>query len=168
MQEQKLQRCLDHVRQLTRSRKWKHKEGRGTSNSYWSRTHGPRGLLTTHPGGIHGNGWSPGGGSSVRQGAGTASPGSPDLETAVAAVQRGERERQIDIRGFLVEGKYRRRGHREGPQGSQEGAWRGLGWGRARDPSGVPVVAPLPSFCVSGGFWGADFLYNFSGIFGAL
>ena len=32
------------------------------------------------------------GGSSFRQGVGAASPGSPDLETAVAAVQRGERE----------------------------------------------------------------------------
>src|SRR4051812_9689313 len=64
--------------------------------------------------------------------------------------------------------KYRRRGHREGPQGTQDGTRRGLGWGRARDPSGVPVVA-LPSFLgVSGGFWDADFLYNFSGIFGAL
>src|SRR3954462_14454056 len=64
--------------------------------------------------------------------------------------------------------KYRPKGHREGPQGSQEGAWRALGWGRARDPPGVPVVA-LPSFLgVSGGFRDADFLYNFSGIFGAL
>src|SRR3954468_18245132 len=44
--DRKLQRCLDHVRQLTRSRKWKHKKGRSTSHSYWSRTHGPRG--TTH------------------------------------------------------------------------------------------------------------------------
>ena len=49
-------------------------------------------LLTAHPGGVHGDGWSPGGGSSFRQGAGAASPGSPDLETAAAAVQRGERE----------------------------------------------------------------------------
>src|SRR3954467_5335850 len=60
------------------------------------------------------------------------------------------------------------RGHREGPQGSQEGARRGLGWGHARDPSGVPVVS-LPSFLGDfGGFRDADFLYNFSGIFGAL
>src|SRR3954462_8913778 len=29
-----------------RSRKWKHKEGRRTSHSYWSWTHGPR--WTTH------------------------------------------------------------------------------------------------------------------------
>src|SRR4051812_38014106 len=55
-----------------------------------------------------------------------------------------------------------------GPQGSQEGAWRGLGWGRARDPSEVHVVA-LPSFLGDfESFRVADFLYNFSGIFGAL
>ena len=34
------------MRHLTRSRKWKHKEGRRTSHSYWSWTHGPSG--TTH------------------------------------------------------------------------------------------------------------------------
>ena len=62
-----------------------------------------RGLLTAHPGGVHGYGWSIGGGSSFRQGAGAASPGSPDLETA-AAIQRGVRESQIDIRGFHPEG----------------------------------------------------------------
>src|ERR1041385_8798587 len=59
-------------------------------------------------------------------------------------------------------------GHREGPQGSEEAPWRSLGWGRARDPSGVPVVAPLPSFGVSGSFRVADFLSDFSGFFGAL
>src|ERR1041385_2314780 len=53
------------------------------------------GLLTAHPGGVHGDGWSPGGGSSFRQGAGAASPGSPDLETAAAAVQRGGRDEDI-------------------------------------------------------------------------
>ena len=62
------------------------------------------GLLTAHPGGVHGYGWSPGGGSSFRQGAGAASPGSPDLETAAAVIQRGVRESQIDIRGFHPEG----------------------------------------------------------------
>ena len=62
------------------------------------------GLLTTHLGGVHGDGWSPGGGSSFRQGAGAASPGSPDLETAVAAVQRLVRGKEINIRGFHPEG----------------------------------------------------------------
>ena len=63
------------------------------------------GLLMTHPGGIPGDGGAPGGDSSFRQGAGAASPGSPDLEmAAAAAVQRGDREKDFDIRGFLREG----------------------------------------------------------------
>src|ERR1043165_9040369 len=75
----------------------------------------------------------------------------------------------FDIRDFLLGGHNRgQRGHREGPPGNQEGAWRGLGLGCAMDPSRVLVVA-LPSFLgVSGGFRDAYFLYNFSGIFGAL
>src|SRR3954468_2875819 len=94
-------------------------------------------LLTTHTGGIHGYGWSPRGGSSFRQGSGAASPGSPDLETAAAAVQRS-------ILGVSTpRAKYRRRGCRGDPPGSQEDSWRDLGWGRARDPPGLLVVAPL-------------------------
>ena len=85
-----------------RSRKWKHKEGRDSSHSYWSRTNGPRGSTQVHSGGVHDYGWSPGGGSSFQQGAEAASPGSPDLE--MAAVQRGVHEYEIDIRGFLVGG----------------------------------------------------------------
>ena len=77
------------MRHLTRSRKWKHKEGRGTSHSYWSRTHGPRG--TTH-GTSRRRPWLwmvYRRGSSFRQGAGAASPDSPNLETA-ARWYRGE------------------------------------------------------------------------------
>ena len=69
--------------------------------------HGPMvqgGLLMAHPGGVHGYGWSPKGGSSFRQGAGEASPSSPNLETAAAAVQRGDGKRDNSIRGFLREG----------------------------------------------------------------
>ena len=43
------------------------------------------GLLTAHPGSVHGDGEAPGGEFSLRQGARTASPGSPDLETTAAA-----------------------------------------------------------------------------------
>ena len=50
-------------------------------------------LLTTHPGGVHGDGGAPGGDYSVRQGAETASPGSPDLETTAEAEQRGDWEK---------------------------------------------------------------------------
>ena len=62
------------------------------------------GLLTTHPGSVHGDGEAPGGESSLRQGAGTASPGSPDLETAATVVQRGDLEKDFCLRGFLNEG----------------------------------------------------------------
>src|ERR1041384_3019070 len=85
----KLHRCLDHVGQLTRSRKWSTKRG---GEHPIATSHGPMvqaGLLTAHPGGVHGDEGAPGGGSSFRQGAGAASPGSPDLETAGAALPRG-------------------------------------------------------------------------------
>src|SRR4051812_49309042 len=68
-------------------------------------------------------------------------------------------------KGFWTRGKYRRKGGREDPQGSQEAPWRSTGWGRARHPPGCVVVAPLPSFGDSGRFRHADFLYNFSGFF---
>ena len=58
-------------------------------------------LLTTHPGDVHGDGGDPGGDSSLRQGAGIASPGSPDLETA-AAEQRGDWKKGFWFGGFLV------------------------------------------------------------------
>ena len=61
------------------------------------------GLLTAHTEGVHGYGWSPGGGISFRQGAGAASLGSPDLEMAVAE-QRGFCEKGFRIRGFYPEG----------------------------------------------------------------
>ena len=92
------------MRQLTRTRKWKHKGG---EINHIATDHGPMvqgGLLTTHTGGVHGYGWSPGGSVSFRQGAGAASPGSPDLETAAAVEQRGSREKGIRIRGFYPEG----------------------------------------------------------------
>src|SRR4051812_36165087 len=57
---------------------------------------------------------------------------------------------EIGKKGFVLgvssaRGKYRRRGHQGDPPLSQEAPCRGLGWGRARDPSGLLVVAPLPS-----------------------
>ena len=62
------------------------------------------GLLTAHLGGVHGDGGAPRGGSSFRQVARAASLGSPDLETPAAAVHRGDREKDFDIRGFLQGG----------------------------------------------------------------
>ena len=54
-------------------------------------------------------------------------------------------------------GKYRRRGRREEPRGSQEAPWPGPGWGRARHPPGSLVVALLPPFGSSGRFRHTDF-----------
>ena len=82
---------------------------------------------------------------------------------------REENENSTSILGVSSAGtKYRPKGAPRGPQGSQEGARRALGWGRAKDPSGSLVVALPSSFGDSGCFRDADFLYNFSGIFGAL
>ena len=61
-------------------------------------------LLTTHPGGVHGDGRAPGGASSLRQGAGTVSPGSPDLETAAAVEHRRDWEKGLAPRRFPDKG----------------------------------------------------------------
>ena len=45
------------------------------------------GLLTTHPRGDHGDGEAIGGQSSLRQAAGTASPGDPNTGFAIASKQ---------------------------------------------------------------------------------
>src|ERR1041385_2859495 len=86
--------------------------------------------------------------------------------------RRRNREEFAKIRSVLgfstPRGKYRRRGRRGDPPGSQEASWRGLGWGRARDPPGSLVVAPLHCFGVSESFRDADFLSDFPGFFGAL
>src|SRR3954469_14325549 len=81
---------------------------------------------------------------------------------------RGEFAKKRSILGVSTpRAKYRRRGRRGDPQGSQEAPWRGLGWGRARDPSGVPVVAPPPLPWLFRKLPDADFLSDFSGFFGA-
>ena len=58
------------------------------------------GLLKAHTRGVHGDGGAPGGGSSFRQGAGAASPGSPDLETAAAVEQSRDQEKGLALEGL--------------------------------------------------------------------
>ena len=62
------------------------------------------GLLTAHPRSVHVDGEALGGESSLLQGAGAMSPGSPDLETVVVAEQRRDREKGLSFRGFPDEG----------------------------------------------------------------
>ena len=65
---------------------------------------------------------------------------------------RGEFAKVRSILGVSTpRAKYRRRGHRGDPPGSQEASWRGLGWGRARDPPGLLVVAPFPLLIIPEG-----------------
>src|SRR4051812_40700038 len=64
---------------------------------------------------------------------------------------RGEFAKKGSVLGLSTSrGKYRRRGASRDPPGSQEASWRDLGWGRARDPPGLLVVAPLASLRYSG------------------
>src|SRR3954469_12941760 len=111
-----------------RSRKWKNKERRGTSHSYWSRTHGPSGDYSRHirdasmamdglPEGVPPSGRVPG----------------QLLQAARILKWRWRRYREGNEKSRSIlwvsssGGKYRRRGHQEGPQGSQEAPWRDLG-----------------------------------------
>src|SRR4051812_13673687 len=96
--------CLDHVRLLTRAKKLSTREER---KHHIATDHGPMvqgGLLTSHPGSVHGNGEAPGGESSLQQGARTASPDSTDLETEAAAEQRRDREKVFCPEVFRSEG----------------------------------------------------------------
>src|SRR4051812_29647029 len=67
---------------------------------------------------------------------------------------RGEIAKEESVLGVSTpRGKYRRRGCRGDPPGSQEACWRDLGWGRARDPPGLWLC---PSFGYSRRFLDAD------------
>ena len=61
------------------------------------------GLFTAHPGNAHGGGESPGGQSSLWQGVGIGSSGSPDLGIVAAAEQRGDSEKGFHRKGFREE-----------------------------------------------------------------
>src|ERR1041385_1416439 len=106
--------------------------------------------------------------SPSRQGAGTGilSPRNLLAMAAEIGIASGEKDSILGV--STPRGKYRRKGHRGDPRGSQEGPWHGLGWGRATCPPGCLVVAPLPSLGDSGSFCCADFFYIFPRIFGAL
>src|SRR4051812_45010801 len=82
---------------------------------------------------------------------------------------RGEIAKEESVLGVSTpRGKYRRRGHRGDPPGSQEASWRGLGWAAPGAllsswwwPSSAPLVFPEDSATLI-------FLSDFPGFFGAL
>ena len=61
------------------------------------------GLLTAHPGGDHGDEEASGGQSSLRQGAGIASPGDPEIGIAAAAEQWTKSHNGVALEGFRSE-----------------------------------------------------------------
>ena len=71
-------------------------------------------LLTTHTGDVHGYGWSPGGVISLRQGAGAASPGAPDLENVGGGGTEGFPRKLFLVLGFPPRGGFIGEG---GPRG---------------------------------------------------
>ena len=78
-----------------------------------STTHGTSGRRP------YGDGGASGGESSLRQGVGTASPGSPDLKTAAVAEQQRDRQKGSSFEGFRTRAKYRRKGAARGAPGVQ-------------------------------------------------
>ena len=60
-------------------------------------------LLTMHHGGDHGDGEASGGQSSLRRGAGTASPGDPEIGIAAAAEQWTKSRNGAPPEGFRSE-----------------------------------------------------------------
>src|SRR4051812_27425133 len=100
------------------------------------------GLLTVHSGSIHGGGEAPGGGSSLRQGAGKRSPGAPDLGSAVAEEQRRDREKGFPSWGFCITENIWAKGAARGPPGFQAAPRRGPTLGRAGRAPGS-LMGPL-------------------------
>src|SRR4051812_44558209 len=75
--------------------------------------HGPMvqgGLLTARPESVHGGGEACGGQSSLRQGAGTGSPGSPILEARRRRNMGEIAKKGSVLEGFGRRGKYRPKG----------------------------------------------------------
>ena len=112
------------------------------------------GLLTTHPGSVHGGGEAPGGDSPLRQGAGKSSPDAPDLGSAAAAEHRRDREKGFRPRGFrdarniYAKGGHQRRsrGPRPPPGAARGGAAPGGRLGLPWHPSG-PALVFLEASC---------------------
>src|ERR1041385_1186989 len=145
------------------------KEGRRTSHSYWSRTHGPR--RTTHGTSGEHPWWR---GVSRRS---TLPPAgcreevfwcSRSWKRGGGGTEASSWNRVPLLEFSCDEGYIGERGQPEVGQGPQAPPWHGQGWGRARWPPGPPLapLCPLPGF--SGSFLYADFSCIFPGIFLAL
>ena len=102
------------------------------------------GLLTAYPGGDHGDGEASGGQSSLRQGAGIASPGDLEIRIDSAAEQWTKSRNGVSLEGLWSEGIYRPKGNQRGAPLAQEargrppGARLGAAWMGGSPPSDSP------------------------------
>src|ERR1041385_8062225 len=110
------------------------------------------GLLTVHPGSIHGGGGAPGGDTSLRQGVGKRSSGAPNLGSATTAEQREIAKKGSVPEGFSSQGINRRKGAARGGPGAPGAPLARPGV----DLSKGIVVWPLLSF-----FWWPQWLFLF-------
>ena len=80
------------------------------------------------------------------------------LQAAPILKRQQRRNREVLAKKGSVLGVSIGEGGRRGDlPGSHEASWRGLGWGRARDPPGLWWWPPHASFGYSGRFLDADF-----------
>src|SRR3954463_988803 len=92
----------------------------------------------------------------------------PTLKRRWRRYREENRNSRLILGVSLLGGKYRRRGTPRGATGQPGGPLARPRVGTHQGPFWSPCGRPLPTFGVSGGFRDADFLYDFSGIFGAL
>src|SRR3954471_7270818 len=143
-------------------------EQRGGEIHHIATDHGPMvqgGLLTAHPGSVHGYGWFPGG----------VSPSGRVPEQLLQAAPILKQRRRWNREGFAKKGsvlgvstprgKYRRRGASRGPTRKPGGLLARPRVGPRQGPSWSLVVPPFASLDDSERFRHADFVYIFPGIF---
>src|ERR1041385_7979596 len=123
----------------------KNKEGRRTSHSYWSRTHGPR--KTTHKT----SGEHPRSRGDSRRSILPPAGCREEVFWCSRSWKRGGGGTEGSLRNRVLSSEFPRAGeligeggHPEVHQGPQAPPWRGRGWGRAGWPPGPPCSPLAP------------------------
>src|ERR1041385_4264420 len=142
----------------------KNKEGRRTSHSYSSRTHGPK--ETTH----ETSGKHPWWRGDSRRSALPPAGCQEEVFWCSRSRKRGGGGTEARSRKRVLSSRVSRHGEYIGEggqpevdQGPQAPPWRGQGWGRAGWPPGLPLAPLWPLSGSSRSFLCADFLSDFPG-----
>src|SRR6187401_74439 len=99
-------------------------------------------LLTSHPGGVHGDGEAPGGDPPLRQGAGKSSPGAPDLGSGGGGGTEMRSRKRVPVSRVSGDAlNICQRGASDEARGAQAPPRRGQGGRTTRAPGAL--VGPL-------------------------